>query len=211
MLEITVPGRSSHGASLTHGINAITEASRLAIELEKMNGNLGSHGILPPPTQFVRTFSSDSGSLSVPDVAVLNIDRHMVTPETPESVVHSMQQFVDGLYMRGVFSEIGGKRISVRLKQREVPYLLPYVTSNSNPHVAIISDIVRRQIGEPVYNYGRSVADENIFSNAGIPMISIGPKGGNEHSANEWVSKSSYLQLIDVLKAYLTSISKKGN
>jgi len=210
MLEIIVPGKSSHGASLEHGVNAITEASKLAIELEKMNGNLGSHELLPAPTQFVRTFSSDSGSLSVPDIAILNIDRHMVVPETPESILETMQNFIDGLYERGIFTEIDGRRITVRIKPRDVPYLMPYVTSSDNPHAVLISDIVRTQLGEPVYNYGRSVADENIFSNAGIPMISIGPKGGNEHSANEWVSKSSYLQLIEVLKAYLAVVSKKG-
>ena len=200
MIEINVPGRSCHGATQEKGISAITEASRLAIELDRLNGSLGTHELLPPPTQFIRSMHSDSGSLSLPESAILELDRHMVVPETPESVLRQINEFIDELYSSGKFQEIDGKRITARIKPRNVPYLLPYVTAQDNPHVQRISEIVRGQVGEPVFNYGYSVADENVFASAGIPMISVSAEGGNEHSANEWVSKKSFLELIGIYK-----------
>lgn len=205
VLELEIPGRSAHGAQAENGINAICEAAKLIKELELLNNNLVSHELLPPPTQFIRKINAENTSLSLPETAIIELDVHMVTPETPESVLKSTQEFIDSLYIRGVFSEIDGKRIKVKLKERKIPYLLPYVTPKENPYVKILSRIILEKIGEPVYNYGTSVADENVFAANGVPMISIGPSGGNEHASNEWVSKNSYLKLIDILKTFIKS------
>ncbi len=203
VIELEIPGRSAHGAQAEKGINAINEAARLVGELEKLNGNLGTHELLPPPTQFIRKINAENTSLSLPEYAVIELDRHMVTPETPETVLEDVQRFIDSLYSEGKFSEIDGKKITIKLKERKTPYLAPYITPQDNAYVQKLASVVREKLGEPVYNYGASVADENIFASYGIPMISIGPKGGEEHTRNEWLSKSSYLQLIDILKTFL--------
>ncbi|MFA6530418.1 MAG: M20/M25/M40 family metallo-hydrolase [Candidatus Micrarchaeia archaeon] len=209
VIELEVPGRSAHGAGIIAGgsngtgISAISEASRLVSELEKLNGNLGTHPLLPPPTQFIRKIYGESTSLSIPDSTIIELDRHMVTPETPESVLDSTRQFVNSLYASGKFREVDGKRISVRLKERKTPYLAPYVIPKENSYVQQISAIVKEKFGEPAYSYGTSVADENVFADLGIPMLSVGPLGGGEHTSNEWVSKSSYLQLIDLLRTFI--------
>lgn len=205
VLEISVPGRSSHGAQAEKGVNAVAEASRLVLELEKLNGSLGSHPSLPPPTQFIRKLSAESTSLSVPDIAIIELDRHMVTPETHESVLKSTQDFIDSLYQQDRFNEIYGRRITVRLKTRETPYLQPYVVQPGDQYVQKMASAVRQVAGEPQYTYGASVSDENRFAAAGIPIISVGPKGGEEHTSAEWCSKGSYLQLIEVLKTFIRS------
>lgn len=203
VLELEVPGRSAHGAQAEKGVSAISEAARLIGELEKLNGNLGTHEFLPPPTQFIRKISSESTSLSLPEIAIIELDRHMVTPETPESVLKSTSEFIHSLYADGKFSEIDGKKIIIRLKQRKTHFLAPYLTPQDNPHAQKLASIIREKIGEPIYNYGTSVADENIFAAYGVPMISIGPRGGDEHTHKEWMSKSSYLQLIDILRTFI--------
>lgn len=211
VIELEVPGRSAHGAEIIAsgsggaGISAISEASRLVVELEKLNGTLGVHELLPPPTQFIRKIYGESTSLSIPDSTIIELDRHMVTPETLESVLDSTRQFVNSLYASGTFKEVDGKRISVRLRERKTPYLAPYIVPKENPYVQKISAIIKEKLGEPVYSYGTSVADENIFAGLGIPMLSVGPLGGGEHTSNEWVSKSSYFQLIDLLKTFIRS------
>jgi acetylornithine deacetylase/succinyl-diaminopimelate desuccinylase-like protein len=124
----------------------------------------------------------------------------MVVPETSESVCAQVNKFIDSLYGQGTFREIDGKRITARVKPRDVPYLLPYTTAQGNPHVQRISEIVHEVAGEPVFNYGYSVADDNVFAAKGIPVISVAAEGGNEHAANEWVSKKSYLELIEIFK-----------
>ncbi len=204
VIEITVPGRSAHGAQAHKGISAISEASRLVSHLELLNGSLGTHPLLPPPTQFVRKIYGESTSLSIPDTAVIELDRHMVVPQTPQSVLSQVRQFIASLYASGEFSEIDGKRITARLAPRPNPYLPPYLTDRKNPYVKLLSKIVREKTGRvPKYSYGLSVADDNRLASTGVPVFSIGPMGGGEHTCSEWVSKKSYLQLVEILREFL--------
>ena len=147
VIEVEVPGRSAHGAQADRGISAISEASRLVLELDRLNGSLGSHPLLPPPTQFVRRFSAESTSLSVPETAVIELDRHTVVPETPESVLRQVRSSITFLYRSGKFSPIDGRRMTARLAPRPNPYLLPYVTSQGNPSARLLTRIVREKTG----------------------------------------------------------------
>jgi acetylornithine deacetylase/succinyl-diaminopimelate desuccinylase-like protein len=195
-----VTGRSSHGGDVKSGLNAITEASRLALMLEEMNGKLKQHPLLPPQSQFVRKLSGEATSLSIPDKAYLELDRHLVPPDTPESALGEIEGEIEGMRARGKLKA----DVKAYIKPRKTPYLGPYVTPRDNEHVKRLAGIVREEFGPdaPVYNYALSVADENILATK-KPVITIGTKGANEHSANEWVSKKSYLDLIRVLRRFL--------
>ncbi|MEM4348007.1 MAG: M20/M25/M40 family metallo-hydrolase [Candidatus Anstonellaceae archaeon] len=198
VLEIFVPGTSAHGAHAQKGINAIDEACRLVMHLNKMNAQLGSHPLLPPPTQFVRRICAESTSLSVPQEAIIELDRHLVPPQTPKTALLQTKAFIRSLYARGEFREINRKRIQVHLKPRKTPYLSPYLTPKKSPTVKLVEAAVKKHAGKPVYAYGASVADENVLALLEVPVISVGPLGANEHSANEWITKKSYLQLVRI-------------
>lgn len=204
--EIKVPGKSFHAARMEHGISAITEASKLAIELEKMNKDLPKHPKLSHGNQYVRKFFSESVSLSIPDEATLIVDRHLVVPETADGVRKEIQKKIDELYAKGVLKEVDGKRAIISVKPREVPYLMPYLTPEDDPNVKQLSRVIEKKLATKVqYNYGLSVADENLIAMQNIPIVSYGPIGEGEHSNGEWVSKKSYLELIEVLKEFLLS------
>jgi acetylornithine deacetylase/succinyl-diaminopimelate desuccinylase-like protein len=201
VIEVAVPGRSAHGANAGRGVNAISEAARLSLELEGLNGRLGKHPLLPPPTLFVRKISGESTSLSVPDAASLELDIHLVVPQTPKSMLNDVRMFIDGLYATGKFSEIDGKKIEAKLKERKVPYLAPYATPKENPHVALLSGIVKEKFGAVQYAYGASVADDNVLAGH-APTFSIGPLGGGEHTCKEWASQKSYLELVEIVREF---------
>ena len=204
--EIKVTGKSFHAARMEHGISAITEASKLAIELEKMNSDLPKHPKLSHGNQYVRKFFSESVSLSIPDEATLIVDRHLVVPETADGVRKEIQKKIDELYAKGVLKEVDGKRAIISVKPREVPYLMPYLTPEDDPNVKQLSRVIEKKLATKVqYNYGLSVADENLIAMQNIPIVSYGPIGEGEHSNGEWVSKKSYLELIEVLKEFLLS------
>jgi len=204
--EIKVPGKSFHAARMEHGISAVTEAAKLSIELEKMNSELPKHPKLSHGNQYVRRFFSESVSLSIPDEATLLVDRHLVVPENAESARKHIEDRINQLYAGGMMQEANSKRATIRVKPREVPYLMPYATPEDNKHVKQLSAVIDKTLGAKTqYNYGLSVADENLIAMQGIPVISYGPIGEGEHSNGEWVSKKSYLELIDVLKAFLVA------
>ena len=58
---------------------------------------------------------------------------------------------------------------------------------------------------KPIYT--SSVADENVFANKlNIPVLTLGPIGGNAHIAGEWLSLNSMSTVqtiyIDILRSY---------
>jgi succinyl-diaminopimelate desuccinylase len=204
--EFRVPGKSIHGAHSSGEPNALSEASRLALALERMNEDLPKHELLPAASQFVSRINCEATSLSTPAEAVVVLDRHLIVGETAESALGQYQELLERLYSEGELSEVDGQRITVGIKERRYPYLMPYLTAKDNKFAQKFSDSVRSEVGEPIYNYGWSVADESILASTGIPLVTLPPIGGNEHQADEWVSKKSYLEIIKVLRSFIRSM-----
>lgn len=187
--EITVKGESAHGAHAGRGVSAIETASEIVLLLRKIR--MRSHPCLGRPSHFVRKIYAESTSLSVPDSCIIELDRHMVPPETPESVLKEMQAFLMRNGIRGA---------DVRLKKRETPFLPAYMTNPESGFVKKVGKAVRAELGKgPVRNYGLSVADECAIATRKVPVVTIGPKGKDEHTHKEWVSEKSYLELVRVL------------
>lgn len=199
--EYLIPGVSSHGAQPDSGTSAIDEACRLIPRLA--SAPAADSGKLPPATQFVRSVHSESTSLSLPESAAIELDRHLVFPETPESVLDSLRRQVDSFYSSGEFHELGGRRISVKLKERKTPYLPPFLTPEDSREVSLLAEIVEKKMGSFGFSYGATVCDENVFAPLGIPIIDFGPVGGAYHSANEWVSEKSLLDISAVFSEFI--------
>jgi len=196
-ITISVPGISAHGATPELGINAIEEA---AVCMQALNAMpLPSHEKFGSSNQFVQEISAKSGSLSLPDRCELMVSRLLVPPETPESVLKEMQQYLDSLYAAGVMTPRLGKKAEAAFAQRGTPYYPPYLTDETLPQVQRLMQRLTLHFGEVNVGYGLSVADENIFGGVNhIPTVTVGPQGGNEHSANEWVSRRSLEHLVGV-------------
>lgn len=204
--EATVPGISAHGATLSEGVNAISEASRLILNLDEMK--LSRHELLPPATQYIRSINADAGSLSIPDHVTIMIDRHLVPPETSQSVLEEIRNHINKFYDAGVLRSQLKSKFNIDVMKRDTPYLEPFCTDRSNEISRAIEEIIFRRHGEIPANYGTSVADENAFAKRfECPVLCIGPVGDNYHGADEWVLKSSmeaitqtYLDLLQNLK-----------
>ncbi|MDY0095506.1 MAG: M20/M25/M40 family metallo-hydrolase [Candidatus Vecturithrix sp.] len=196
-ITISVPGISAHGAMPEQGINAIEEAVTCMQALEKMS--LPFHEKLGQSHQFVQEIFAQSGSLSLPDRCDIMISRLLVPPETPESVLKEMQQYLDSLYTAGVMTPRQGRKAEAAFATRDTPYYSPYLSDETLPQIQRLMQRLRIHFGDVNIGYGLSVADENIFGGINkIPTVTVGPQGGNEHSANEWVSRSSLEQLVEV-------------
>jgi len=186
--EIEVYGQSCHGAS-GGGVNAINECSKIIQTLERME-NAKSNNM--EGSQFISSISAKAKSLSYPDKCVLELDVHLVEGETETSVLNRIRTLLSNT----------GVNFNVRVKERNVPYLMPYWTNKNNPEVMRLSNIVNEVVGGVEYSYGMSVADECIISEM-APVVSAGPIGGNFHRENEWVDLDSLDRLVHVFRKYL--------
>ncbi len=178
---VRVLGESAHGAKGT-GVNAINKAAKLL----PVGFRTRKHAFLGYGSQFVRSFSASGKGLSVPEEAVFEIDRHIVPPETPESVL-------------SVLKKTFKNKAEVELVKRETPYLMPYVVDSKSEWVSF----VRRVAGPLPFSSGLSVADENVLAMHGVQPITFGPEGGNAHAAGEWVSKKSLLKTSGIYERIL--------
>ncbi|MDE1851572.1 MAG: M20/M25/M40 family metallo-hydrolase [Candidatus Micrarchaeota archaeon] len=193
VISIDIEGLASHGAQPQRGVNAINEASTIVKHLGMFR--LLKHGRLGPETIFVRKLESSSTSLSVPDKAHLELDMHLVPPSTRKDAESRAKEFIEMLFRNKHLDS--RTKIKVGIKERKTPYIEPYVNHRNNGHIKRIFGIVADDYGKAIPNYGSSVADDNILSTElHVPIVTIGPTGGNEHSENEWVSRKSLKQLV---------------
>ena len=198
VIEADVFGRSSHGANPQRGINAIEEAAKIAVASKSFR--LRSHKTLGRENIFVRHVSGESESaLDLPDTAHLEFDVQTVPPSTNEDARRRVVDLIHRLRDKGRLNS--ETEVAVRIKERPTPYIEPYINDTSNSKIRKVLGIIRENLREPVINYGSSVADDNILANSiRRPVITIGPKGGNEHAQNEWVSLKSLNELVKIYR-----------
>jgi acetylornithine deacetylase/succinyl-diaminopimelate desuccinylase-like protein len=138
---------------------------------------------------FVRKIFSESTSLSLPVEAIFDLDCHYIPPYDANSFL---------LYITNYLKR---KNLNIEYKieivQRKTPYLPAYQTSLNQKLVKQLLHLYKKEIGNYSISFGLTVADENIISFAGTPVITIGLLGGNPHSSLEWVDKKDYLLLFE--------------
>ena len=197
VISIEIKGLSSHGAVSERGISAIDEAAKIIVNLR--NFDLRKHPKLGKESLFVKEISSSATSLSIPDKARMELDIQLVPPSTVGDAKARVEKLLRTLSQRYVLNH--KTNMTVSIKKRDTPYIEPFATDLNNPLVKKVFKIVKTNLGKPGTNYGSSVADDNVFSNVlKTPVISIGATGGNEHTANEWVSRESLEQLTSLYK-----------
>lgn len=87
-IELEVRGVSCHGSAPHRGDNAIYKASKICLEIEKLNENLASDPFLGKGTVAVTEFVSKSPSLcAVSDYAKIHLDRRLTWGETKDSAL----------------------------------------------------------------------------------------------------------------------------
>lgn len=203
VLEVQIPGKGSHGAQ-DNGINAINQAAIFVNNLSSWKRK--HHRYFGESSFFVRFIQSDSRGLSLSDKVELDIDYQMIPSQNTERVRKDLEDFIKKLYLKGVLEKSLAKRCIVKIKSRMTPYILPYTVSKKNKYIRLVEKISKARFGTIMYEYTKSVADQNVLANAGIPIITIGPLGGNAHQTEEWVSVSSLKHVANFYKDLFSRI-----
>ena len=97
-IEISFRGISSHGSAPERGKNAIYMASKICLELEKLNNKLKFDDFLGKGSLTVTEFVSGSPSLcAVADFAKIHIDRRLTWGETKESAIAEIENLITNM------------------------------------------------------------------------------------------------------------------
>ncbi len=192
-MEVHFYGVSSHGSAPERGKNAIYMASKVALEIEKLNERLLPDEFLGKGSITISEIISKSPSLcAVSDYARIHIDRRLTTGETKESALNEIEELIKGYKANVELLNYSAKAYTGYEYGMEKYY--PTWT------VPVDHELVRRGVKTYKNLFGKEpVVDKWTFSTNGImtcgvygiPTIGFGP--GNEilaHAPNEKVAIS---------------------
>lgn len=190
-IHVSFYGVSSHGSAPERGKNAIYMASKVALEIEKLNERLAYDEFLGKGSITISEFVSGSPSLcAVSDFARLHLDRRLTWGETKESAVAEIEQLIEGM----------NAKVEVLHYEEEAYTGLRYGMEKYYPTWKIPEEheIVQTGVSTFEHLFGKKpLVDKWTFSTNGvvingiygIPVIGFGP--GNEvlaHAPNEKVA-----------------------
>ncbi len=199
--KVNVKGKSAHGANPEKGINAISEASKILLEIE--NSELKSHEKLGPGAICVIDIEGGGAPLSVPDQASFSVFRHVTIGEDKNYIRKEFEKALERANIDG----------SATLEFREAPHnkcdgFLPYVVSESNPYTqSFKQSVLDVTANEANIAYFSSVGDFNYLgARAKLPTFVFGPDGENYHSADEYVDLNTVVKTAKVIYDYLLKV-----
>lgn len=198
VLDLKFKGRAAHGARPEKGENAIKCASELIRGLDKItlkrDEKMGSGSISPLKIEGGGEF------LSVPEICTVVIDRHVVPGEERDSVLEEMKRLIGSLDIPC--------EVKIEWHPRPTPFLEAYEISPDTAYIWDFIDFYRERYGSFDPIYGRSVGDYNLFAEH-MPTLVYGPKGGDWHSADEYVYIDSIERVAGFYYEFIKRIGEK--
>lgn len=176
-INVVVTGKKKHAAESSHAINAIEQAALFINKLSMLH--FPTHPNFGKTTIVVHDIEASTDGFSVPDECTLQLSALTTPPIKHEDVLEKLRKLAQSYHIEASISPLA----------RKTPYAESYEVDESNRFLQTVEAKLFSK-GHPLF--AASVADENIFANRlGIPVISLGPIGGNDHTADEWVDLSS--------------------
>ena len=188
-LEVGFHGRPAHGAIPSAGISALLPAAAFVHALEHL---LAPTLATRQPTTLLPASSMNVGRLTagidvstVPDFALVEIDRRIVPGETVEGCQAEIQDLLETVMER--YPDVT-TTWSVRLGSPA------FLTSSEDPLVTKAGALAIAHGSTELAGYHQA-SDARYFANDGIPIVIFGPSDPRVgHAANECVSVQ---QLVD--------------
>jgi acetylornithine deacetylase/succinyl-diaminopimelate desuccinylase-like protein len=196
-LEITVHGKSGHGAMPETGHDALQAAARIlnAIyaqlpELKKIKSKVPG---IDSPTMLVGRIDGGTNTNVVPGKVVMKMDRRMIPEEDPVAVEAQVRALIEDAArgIPGITVEI--KRLLLSHALREQPGTEKLVDSLQRNAQTYLGELIPAQ-GTPLY------ADARLYGEQGIPAVlyGAGPRSVPESNAKK---ADERLLLEDLRKA----------
>ena len=183
-LEITVHGKSGHGAMPETGVDALQAATRIlnAIygqlpELKKIKSAVPG---IDSPTMLVGRIDGGTNTNVVPGKIVMKMDRRMIPEEDPVAVEAQVRRLIEDAVagVPGIRIEI--RRLLLSHALRPLPGSEKLVAALQKHAQAVLGEAVPA-VGTPLY------ADARLYGEQGIPAVlyGAGPRTVPESNAKK--------------------------
>ncbi len=196
LYDIHVKGKSAHGSMPYLGVNALVDASKIVLALDRIE--LGYHPFLGKGSLCVLLMVGGGETISVPDQCRILIDRHVVLGESEEKVLADAEKVIKQLKIES----------KVNIGFRNAPYpevqgYGAYITPEDHLLVKEFENAFDSLTGKkPVLSSFVSIGDFNYLGDknrANLPTIIIGPDGDHVHAPDEYVDLDDATMITRVL------------
>lgn len=183
-IHVEFRGLSSHGSAPERGKNAIYMASKVALEIEKLNERLATDPFLGKGSVTISEMVTGSPSLcAVADYARLHLDRRLTWGETKESALAEIENLVTGMDAKVSVLEYKGKAFT-GLEYGMEKYYPTWKLETDHPAVEKSIEAYHSAFGSRPETGKWTFSTNGVTINGiyGIPVIGFGP--GNEVMAH---------------------------
>ncbi len=195
LLEAKIGGKRAHAAEGERGVNAIEQAAKAISLLTSLR--FQKHRRLGKTTVAIHSIEGNTDSFSVPDTCTIQFS--LLT--TPNIKSHEVIQAIQAKAKKQ------GINLTLNLVKRKTPYSESYEVKYDSFLHTLEERILRPRNITPLY--ATSVADENVFANRlNIPVVTLGPIGGGDHTVSEWLDLTSLVTVEDIYKQIIELYNK---
>ncbi|WP_172992244.1 M20/M25/M40 family metallo-hydrolase [Lacipirellula parvula] len=182
--QCTVHGRAAHSSRPEEGANAVYAMARIVQLVEEFHRDtLASRpgdAMCGPSTACVTTFHGGAGPNTIPDLAVIDVDRRLCPDETPEEAYRELTAWLDA---RADLGECRLEHHAPWMQSRGLHFAANRAWAEQLAGVVRSTGIESRLGGVP---YGTNAAS---IAAAGIPSAVLGPGSiAQAHTADEWIA-----------------------
>ena len=207
-IEVSFHGISAHGSAPERGKNAIYEASRAALEIEKLNSKLANDSFLGKGSVTISEIVSSSPSLcAVADYCKIHLDRRLTNGENRESAMKEIEEIVERKNAKVQLLNYKAKAFT-GLEYGMEKYFPTWLIEENHPVIQTgVEAFTNLFNGKPIIDKWTFSTNGTVINGIyGIPVIGFGP--GNEvmaHAPDEKVS-IEHLVKASAFYAYYCSI-----
>ena len=183
-LEITVHGKSGHGAMPETGVDALQAASKILNalygqlpELKKIKSQVPG---IDSPTMLVGRIDGGTNTNVVPGKVTMKMDRRMIPEEDPVAVEAQVRALIEDAVQGEPGIRIEIRRLLLSHALRPLPGSEQLVANLQKNALAILGETIPAQ-GTPLY------ADARLYGEHGIPAVlyGAGPRTVPESNAKK--------------------------
>lgn len=201
-IDIVVNGRPAHGSAPDDGVDAIVHLAHVITRLNELDETVWKPSPDPRNGRTVfhtGTITGGTDYATYPSQAVLGIEIGTQPGETLADRVADIEAIFERVRTE-VDPRFSGE-VRVRLDRD------PFIGVNND---ALVDALIEASTGvreEPAVRVGMNAwTDAALMEAAGIPTVMYGPKGGNFHSADEWVSISDVLVSTEIVRLAIEAL-----
>lgn len=192
--EVEVFGRAAHGSRYQDGIDAILRMGDFLKELSGLEAELRArppHPLAGPPSLHTATIRGGTEMSTYPAYCYLMIERRTSPGETVAGAEAELQALLD---------RCAAANPQFQARLNTFMARPAFEIDESAPIAQSVIQAITARSGRPPEQKGASFwTDAAILAAAGIPAVLLGPTGAGLHSAEEWVSLDSCVELAEIL------------